>query len=167
MECMVCGRLLQEREETCSRCGFRHRRSLTDPETTRHLMQPLVDSHLANLLQAFDLGVTTYHWKDQDGAIVRDFTRRLSFGTTSALMDNTVWLDQPFARLPDAQEITVELSIIRNGTEPVSVPVQLPALREAQLQYVGLRLDRKLMLSLFMKNEDSQVSSAPIDLLKR
>ena len=164
--CLACKRPMPEGVQQCPHCNFMHYASMNnDEETYRVMMEPYAEMHRADFLSRFDMGITTYHWKDQDGTVVLDTTKRLSLGTAQAMRGNVVWLDQEFARLPDVDEMTVELSVHRSGAAPYGILVALPALKEPQLQRLGMTLTEDLKLRVLLKNQDSEVSSEPVEFM--
>ncbi len=163
MRCMACYENIPEGTETCPNCGFVHYQVIGDTEEALSALKLMAGRHRAMFLRRFDLGITVYTWKDRGGTIVQDTVRRVSFGTADALMEGPVWLEQRFARVED-EVLTVELSIEKDG-KTRTVPVRLPAPREARLQQLGIGLDEELKLQLMLKNEQSQTVSQPVAFL--
>ncbi len=163
MRCMACYENIPEGTETCPNCGFVHYQVIGDTDEALNALERMANHHRAAFLTRFDLGITVYTWKDQGGVLVQDTAKRVSFGTADALMHGPVWLEQPFARVPEG-ELTVELSLQKDG-KTHSLPVRLPAPREALLQQLGIQLDRDLKLQLMLKNQQSQTASQPVAFL--
>ena len=113
--CMCCYQELGENDLNCPRCGLTDLKIIgNDPEQEKAL-EPFIRSHRMGFLRKYELGVTCYYWKDQDGTIALDSKRTLTFGNAAELLEGTRWLDQEFARMPDDQEITVDLTVTENG----------------------------------------------------
>lgn len=168
-DCLVCYQPLtnSENPDKCLCCGFEHLPGMgMDEVALRELQKPRAAAYRTKtFLPQFDLGVNCYHWKDENGSIVLDTTKRLSFGTAADLENKTVWLDQQFARLPEEKELSIDVRIQRSGAAERTVSMTVPALTEPQLQKLGLRLNEKLELELSLKNESSSVTSAPAALI--
>lgn len=164
MQCLVCYKTLDG--NICPRCGFQHVDIIGDSEKALELQKSLADMYRPTFLKRYNVGVTSYFWKDDNGEIVLDTAKRLPFGTADVMINQTVWLDQEFARIPDEEELTIELSVKKDDAEAYPVQVRLPALKEKQLQKIGVSLTDDLKLRLVLKNQDSQVSSAPTDFFQ-
>ena len=111
------------------------------------------------------MGVNIFTWKDTDGTIVLDEKKRISFGTCDTMQKNTVWLERQFARIPDVPEQSVELSVIKSGEPEKVIEVKIPALKEAELQKLGVEMNDDLTVSLVLKNDTSQTKSNPVSIL--
>ena len=166
-DCLVCFKPLPLGEDVCTRCGFQHYPGLDDDqEAVRNFQRPrAAKSRSEKFLPRFDLGVTSYYWKDENGTIAPDTTKRLSFGTAADMEKKTVWLNQEFARLPDEDKLDIEVSVKQDGAKDRTVRFQLPALKEPQLQRLGLELTQDLQLKLTLKNDKSSVTSDPTPFL--
>ena len=168
-DCLVCFQPLNNAEnpDKCLCCGFEHLPGIgMDEAALRELQKPRAAAYRTKtFLPQFDLGVDCYHWKDENGSIVLDTTKRLSFGSGADLQNKTVWLKQEFARLPEEKEHSIDIHIRRSGASERTVSMTVPALREPQLQKLGLHLNEKLELELELKNESSSVKSAPAALI--
>lgn len=157
--CKCCYQELQEQDLTCPRCGLTHFKIVGGNSEQEKALEPFIHSHRMSFLQKYDLGVTCYFWKDQDGTIALDNKRTLSFGTAAELLGGTRWLDQEFARMPDDQEIAVELSIAEQGGSKRTVQVRVTPPTVPELQRLGLQLDKQLQLQLLVKGGDKTSSS--------
>lgn len=165
MSCLVCHKPLGG-NHTCPRCGFKPAPGIGNPVMVRKMLEEDAAIHRSAFLSQFDFGITCYHWKDQDGTYVSSGTERLSFGTGDKLYDNIIWLDQEFARLPDEDELTIEISVRQQGAPERTVSCRIPALKDALLQRLGLSLTQQedaggknLCLMLSLKNEKTEVFS--------
>lgn len=164
MRCMACYENIPNGTETCPCCGFVQYQVIGDTKEALAALEMMAGRHRAMFLKWFDLGVTVYTWKDKDGVIVPNTAKRVSFGTADALMNGPVWLDQQFARIPE-KELTVQLSVQKAGEEPRVVPVRIPAPQEAQLQQLGIELQKDLTVRLQLKNGISQTASQPVAII--
>ena len=165
MSCLVCYKPLGG-NHTCPRCGFKPAPGIGNPVMVRKMLEEDAAIHRSAYLSQFDFGITCYHWKDQDGTYVASSTERLSFGTGDKLYDNIIWLDQEFARLPDEDELTIDVSVRQKGAPERTVSCRIPALKEALLQRVGLSLavredsnGKELCMMLSLKNEKTEAFS--------
>ena len=169
MNCLVCGNPMTNTENDCPRCGFHYLDYLGgDWAQAVEAQKPDAVFYRTNtFLPKFDLGITCYRWKDENGTIALASTERISFGTAAALEKNTVWLNQEFARLPDEDKLTVEVSVKEQGRAERTLQFTLPALTEPELQRLGLALDADLKLTLKLKTASGkrEVTSNTIGLL--
>lgn len=162
MSCIACRKPL-DGKSTCPRCGFVHAPIIGNPVIGQKIQEEDAANHRISYLSKFDFGITCYHWKDQNGIIVLDTTERLSFGAGDQLFDNTVFLEQEFARLPDEEQLTVDISIQQAGTRERSIACQVPVLKDPLLQRLGLSLGlseingaKELSMMLTLKNEQHE-----------
>lgn len=169
MNCLVCGKPMANNANDCPHCKFHYLSfiggSLAD---ALEAQKPKADYYRSNTyLPTIDLGITCYHWKDDNGTIALASTERLSFGSAASLENKTVWLNQDFARLPDEEKLTVEVSVKEQGAADRTLQFTLPALKEAELQRLGLQLDSSMKLTLKLKTASGkrEVASDPVALL--
>lgn len=163
--CKCCYQELGENDLNCPRCGLTQFKIVGNDPAQEKVLESLIHSHRMGFLGKYELGVTCYYWKDQDGTIALDNKRTLSFGTAAELLDGTRWLDQEFARMPDDQEITVDLTVSENGGTGRDLKVRVTPPTEPQLQKLGLQLDKQLQLRLLVKNDKTTSTSTSVSLL--
>lgn len=169
MNCLVCGKPMASNANDCPHCGF-HYLSYTSGSLAEALeaQKPRAAYYRSNTyLPKLDLGITCYRWKDDNGTIALASTERLSFGTAADLENKTVWLDQEFARLPDEDQLNVQISVKEAGASERTLQFTLPALKEAELQRLGLQLDSAMMLTVKLKTASGkhEVTSEAVALL--
>lgn len=165
MRCLCCYKSYSDDKNNCPRCGFTKFHVVeTDPDTQKGI-ERLIQNHRRGFLANYDVGVTSYYWKDQDGAIVLDYTSRKSFGPACELLGKSVFLEQEFARVTDVEELAIEVTIEENGGSTRSIQLRVPLLKEAELLQLGMELDQELQLRLLLKNQTSQTRSEPAALL--
>jgi hypothetical protein len=160
---MACYDEIPEGSNRCPRCGFTQYQVIGDADTAMAALKPMAERHRTMFLKKYDLGISVYTWKDQNGSVVRSGVSRQSFGTADRLSDHPTWLNQQFARVPE-NELTISLSVQHDGLEK-TLPVRIPALKESQLQQLGIRINSDLTVTLLLKNQSTQVQSAPVDFL--
>lgn len=163
MRCMACYKEFPEGAEVCPRCNFTVYDTIGDDAMPA--LKTLAAKHREQFLKKIDLGVMIYTWKDQNGTIVLDQKKRLSFGSIDTLAGKTVWLSQKFARIPDTGSMTVDLSIEKQGTPARILPVAISLPQEQQLQQLGVAISDELMLTLMLKNDTTTKVSRPVDFL--
>lgn len=164
MRCLACFETVPDGTQNCPRCGFIQYQVIGDTAEAVSALELVAGKHRSRFLQAYDLGVTVYTWKDREGSITLDQAQRRSFGTADALQGKTTWLDQPFARIPE-QELTVELSVENGGTAWI-LPVRLPVPQEPQLQQLGIEMNKDLTVRLLLRNGQTQTQSQPVSFLQ-
>ena len=169
MNCLVCGRPITQDENICPRCNFHYSDYMGGSWEKAMEAQRYDAQHYrrTTFLPRFDLGITCYRWKDESGSIALASTERLSFGSAAAAENKTVWLSQEFARLPEEEELTVEVSVRESGAAERTLRFTLPALKEPELQKLGISLDAdmKLVLKLKTASGKREVSSNAVSLL--
>ena len=167
LNCLVCGKPLINSENTCPNCSFQYHSAMGGSwETAFEAQKPRAAYYRTNtFLPRFDLGITCYYWKDQDGEIALDTTRRLSFGTAAQLEGKALWLDQDFVRLPDEEELTIQISVKEDGAAERILPFRVKALTEPRLQRLGLKLSDDLKLTLLLTDGVTTVASDSLPLL--
>lgn len=163
MRCLACFETVPEGTQNCPRCGFIQYQVIGDTAEAASALEEMALRHRNRFLQRYDLGVTVYTWQERDGSVRLDTARRRSFGTADALWGKTVWLDEPFARIPE-RELTVELSVENGGTARV-IPVRVPVPQEPQLQQLGIAMNQDLTVSLLIRNSQTQTQSQPVSFL--
>ncbi len=162
MRCMIC---YQETEQNkCPRCGYTRIALIGDSEEAQKGLQGLLSQRRSSFLRRYDIGIQTYSWKEQDEEIVLDRVERCSLGTADRLREGTVWLDREFARIEE-EEMTVELSVIKDKEPPVLIPVQLKVPQEKQLQTIGVELNEELQARVSIRNASSRRDSDYVDFL--
>ena len=151
--CLVCGK--QYETGDCPRCKFPDVQIPGSREKAIASLKPAIDSYRANFLTTIRVEVLSYHWKDQNGTLALDREERLTLGTASELMQGEKWLEQPFARIPDAKLLPVRIAIVY-GEETRLLTVTVPNLPEAELQRIGAVLDADCNLRLLLGNSTQQ-----------
>lgn len=165
MRCMVCFNEVPNGVDVCPCCGFTQYDVIGDTEEALAILGTMADKHRNVFLKKYDVGVNIFTWKDNGGTIALKEKKRVSFGTCDNLQKNTVWLESKFARIPNISEQQVELSVIKNGEPEKTIAVKIPALKESQLQNLGLEMNEDLTVSLILKNGVSQTKSQPVSIL--
>lgn len=164
MRCMACYQEVSEGQGTCPRCGFVQYQVIGDAKEARSTLERMAEKHRESFLRRFDLGISIFTWKDQDGTVVLDQKKRLSFGAGDSLLGRTVWMEQQFARIPDERELTVELSALEEGSVRI-IPIRIPVPQERQLQTLGIEMSGDLKVRLLLRNGQTQTCSGWVDFL--
>lgn len=164
-QCRVCHKELTNPARPCPGCGFQEPAFFGDRTSAEQLISRKADAYRTQYLSEFDFGVTIYRWKDEDGSLVLDHTERMSFGSGSALLDKTCWLEQPFARIPDTQQLQLQLAILRNGQDYRQITISVPVPRGNHLLSAGISLSRDMKVRLLLKNPQEQTQSTPVAFL--
>ena len=164
-KCRVCNKELTNLAQPCPRCGFAEPAFFGDPSKAEQLIKHKADAYRTQYLCDFDFGIVTYRWKDGNGTLVLDHTERISFGSGFELVDNTYWLEQSFARIPNVENLDVEVSILFKGMDYRKLNVSVPAPQGKHLQQVGINLQPDMTLRLVMKNPENQTESTPVAFL--
>ncbi len=156
MKCIVCGKVHDGNE--CPVCKFPKIHFPGDPQEGLRTMKPAIDSYRDSFLERVSVGVITYRWKDEGGTIVLDREERVAIGTGKKLREAAVWLEESFARIPEAKELAVKVSVQVDGQEEVHT-VKVPTRMEAELQQLGAEIDEELNLSLLLRNDSGSTRS--------
>lgn len=166
MRCMVCNQEIPEGRETCPRCGFVQYQVIGDAREANSALEAIAEKHRKSLLQRFTIGVTIFTWRDQDGLVVLDQKKQLSYSLGgNYLPGEKVWWEQQFARIPNEKELTIEL-LVSNGDSVRTIPVRIPVPQEKQLQTLGFQASGDLHVRLLLKNTLTQTCSEWVDLLQ-
>ena len=147
----------------CPVCKFPDIAFPGDPEEGLRLMKPQIDAYREVFLLKLKIGVVSYYWKDQNGSLVLDREQITPLGTAKQLSEGPVWLSQSFARLPDAKQLEVQLSVELDG-ETKKLTVNLPKLLEPELQQIGAELDNEFCIRVMLRNRTSNSASERIHL---
>lgn len=163
MKCIVCGK--EYEKDKCPVCLFPKIEFPSDPEKGLRAMRPAIDAYRDDFLGQVSIGIVAYHWKDDDGDIVMDRNERIQIGTGKELLGNTKWLAEKFARIPDEEELQVNLSIQVNGEDEVR-SVSIPNLMEPELQELGAVVDDALNIQLLLRNSSGSTQSEKTPLFR-
>ena len=104
-----------------------------------------------------------YQWKDQNGLVKEASHAPVYFAAGSILASGEFWYPQKLARIPDQEFLPVTLAFKKGNTE-WQVPIQVPNLKQAELQQVGFRLEDELQVRLLLKNDSAQTESEPVSV---
>ena len=159
--CRVCAKSQIDPFHPCPRCGFLQPAVVGNAEAAEQMIARSVQLAKANFIKGFDFGIIAHYWKDQNGEVVPDHQERLSFGSGQAVLGNTVFLEQQFARIPDVATMELELSILHNGADYCTHKVEIPVPHGKHLQQVGLEMTQDLTVILILKNPEAQTQSEP------
>lgn len=160
--CMCCYKRFPKDDTNCPRCGLTNFVVIGGEEerdAQRKAMEPFVDGHRRKFLKKYELSVTCHYWKDENGTVVPDNTKRMSFGAADTLLDKTVWLDQEFARLPE-EEVDVELTVSETGAAERTIRVHVVPSKEAELWRLGVDLSKDLKVAAHINGACSEVPTA-------
>ena len=161
MKCIVCGK--EYEKDSCPVCNFPKIEFPGDPEKGLQAMKPAIDAYRDDFLGQVSIGVIVYQWKDDNGEIVMDRSERLQIGTGRELLENTQWLAEKFARLPEEAQLQVNLSVRVNGKEEAR-NVRIPNLMEPELQELGAAVDNALNIQLLLRNSSGSTQSEKMPL---
>jgi len=162
-KCTACGRSY-ESDDVCPVCGYSEPAFIGDENAAAVYIKREAAKHRLAFLKSLDLGVTAYFWKDDNGVIAEDRQERLSLGSGESLWKNTVWAKQSFARIPDLAEMTVELSVLKDGKALSKQSIRLPVPAGQHLLQLGMELGEGLTVQLKLKNPLGQTQSQPVAL---
>lgn len=166
MKCIVCSKELDSPLQPCPRCGFLQPAVVGDAAGAEAFIAGKAKKHKQELSSRYDIGLTIYRWKDQNGTVALQEEQRLSFGKGDALMEREVWLEQPFARIPEAAELELALSVAFGEEAPENKTVSVPVPEGKHLLQVGARLDGDFSLRLMLKNPEGQTESRAVYILR-
>ena len=161
VKCVVCG--AEYEGGSCPVCGFPAVKILGDPEEGLRKLRPEIEACRRVALDRLSVGIVSFYWKGVEDSVVLDREERREIAVASALKGGPVWLDEQFARDPDAEELEVCVSLTLGGREARrSVPVA--NLREPRLQQIGASLDGEGRFLIHLRNGASESVSAPAEL---
>lgn len=162
MKCYVCGKPYDGNE--CPRCGFP---AVEIPNTSweqgRAALAATILPYRTKFLSEIEISLVTYQYRDENGVYVLDHEEPISLGTGTTLYGKEHWLDREFARLEDPS-FCVRLRLSVRGTTREE-QVELPNLKAAELQNIGITLDEQFQICLKLRNaSEKPTASAPIEL---
>ena len=141
MKCYVCGKQYEGNE--CPRCAFP---AVEIPNTTweqgRQALAATITPSRAAFLKSVEVSLVIYHYRDENGVYV---------------------LDREFARLEGASfSVRLRLSVRGQTREEL---VELPNLKAAELQNIGICMDDQFNIRLKLRNaSEMPTTSAPVEL---
>lgn len=162
MKCYVCGKQYEGNE--CPRCAFP---AVEIPNTTweqgRQALAATITPSRSAFLKTIEISLVIYHHRDENGVYVLDREETVSLGNGETLYNKETWLDREFARLEDPT-ISVRLRLTSRG-KTREEQVELPNLKAAELQNIGISLDEQFNIQLKLRNaSEMPTTSAPIEL---
>lgn len=161
MKCLICNSSYEGFE--CPNCKFPYIAFPGDPEEGIRRMKPQIDAYRDAFLEKLSLGVVSYYWKEQDGRLVLDREEVRSIGSGKELQAGAVWLEQPFARLPEAESLTIRLALsLEGGNREFSV--RLPNLLQPELQQLGAEMNEQMQIRLLLRNSSGSTASEWVSL---
>lgn len=162
MKCLVCGKNYEAAE--CPRCRFPDVQIIGDREQTIASLKPTIDAWRTNFLQAVQVKVQLYRWKDKDGMVVLDRVDTAMLGDGNTLRQGAAWLPERIARIAEAEEISVTTHITI-GADTREFAVTVPNLHRPELQQLGASVDEEFNLRLMLRNaSDAPTCSEPVPL---
>ena len=161
MKCLICNTNYQGNE--CPNCKFPYIAFPGDAEEGIRRMKPQLDAYRRAFLERISLGVVSFFWKEQEGRLVLDREEVRPIGSGKELCAGTVWLKQPFARLPEAETLAIRLALTVDG-ETRELSVSLPNRLEPELQQLGAEMNEQMQLRLLLRNRSGSSASEWIPL---
>ena len=137
MKCVVCGAGVEG--DVCPVCGFPVVSFPGDREAGLQAIKPQIDACRDTLLKEISLGVITYRWADRDGVLEQTAEEKREIGAGTDLVRGAVWLQEEFARKPDAEEIEIRSFVRLRGTDAERT-LRVPNLLDAKLQQIGAEI---------------------------
>ena len=162
MKCYVCGKQYEGNE--CPRCKFP---AVEIPNTTweqgREALAATITPFRTAFLDTIQASLIVYHHRDENGVYVLDREEAISLGNGAELYGKELWLDRNFARLEDPTiRIRLRLTVRDNAREE---QVELPNLKAAELQQVGIAMDETFNIHLKLRNtSEKPTCSAAVEL---
>ena len=163
MKCIVCGKEYEKTE--CPVCKFPKVEFPGDPEKGLQAMRPAIEAYREDFLGKVSVGIIAYQWRDDNGAFAMDRKERVPIGTAKELRENTRWLAEKFARIPDEEELRVSLSVQVNDIDEER-SVGIPNLMEPELQELGAAVDGDLNVQLLLRNSSGSTQSEKTPLFR-
>ena len=165
MRCVACGNDHWEGAE-CPRCHFPVYEMLgEDLDQSLAQIRAFAEEYRKEYLNDLQLGVVTYQWQDVDGIIREKSHTPIYFAAGSILSSGEFWYQQKLARIPDQDTIPVTLAL-KKGKQEWQIPVQVPNLKQAELQQVGFRLEDELHVRILLKNDSARTESEPVSVCR-
>lgn len=167
MKCVVCSSTFEGGR--CPICQFPVVSYPGDPEEGLRAIKPKIDQCFERFLNQLEVAIVSYHWKDNNGKLSLDYQNALSFGNGTSLLQNTVWLSQSFARVPDQKTLSVTLNL-QIGSVLKEKTIIIPNLLEPGLQQIGASIRKSdqhgPMIQLQLRNSSRSVNSEWVALFE-
>ena len=163
MKCIVCGREHEKNE--CPVCKFQKVEFPGDPEKGLQAMRPAIEAYREDFLGKVSVGIIAYQWRDDNGAFAMDRKERVPIGTGKERRESARWLDEKFARIPEEEQLLVNLSVRVNDMDEER-SVGIPNLTEPELQELGASVDGDLNIQLLLRNSSGSTQSEKIPLFR-
>lgn len=148
MNCLVCNQVFSGSK--CPRCGFPVIES-TDVDVLIESMHDQIESYRREFLSTLEISLTVYHWKADGSKIVPTEKSRSYLGSFRELCGNPKLFAHKFARIPDKDELTVEV-FFSSGDSERSANVSLPNIKEPSLQRIGIETDENMRFRVSLMN---------------
>jgi hypothetical protein len=156
MICVVCNQVFSGSK--CPRCGFPVVESL-DIDDYIESIRGEIESYRREFLTSLEVSLVIYHWKADGDRIVPGEKSRLYLGSYRELIGNPKLFACRFARIPDADELTLEV-LFTSGKFEQSAIVSLPNLKEPSLQSIGIETDNDLQFRVSLMNDRGSLSTS-------
>ena len=149
MKCLVCSKDFEG--GICPRCGYPVVEG-TDVDALLESMRPQIEEYRRDFERGIRFGLVIFRWKEADGNVVLDRKELMPFGSFPELVGRVTWLQQQFARIPEAQTLELQLQVSSgDASRDLSVPIQ--NLLEPSLQSVGIEVTSDLRYRVKLKND--------------
>lgn len=162
MKCVACGKEVSG--SNCTHCNFPVYEIVGDNvDESVAQIDEFAKLHRENYLNDVQVGVVAHKWQDIGGKIVEEYCAPMYFASGSDLKNGEVWSTESFARIPDIDVLTVKIAV-KKGDLVVQADVQIPNLKEPELQKIGVRLEDKLQVRMLLKNDSGHLESQLISI---
>lgn len=153
MKCDACGATVESGATACPICGFPVVVFPGDREEGLQRLKPQIDRCLEELLKKLSVGAVSYRWADRNGVLEQTAEEKREIGGGTELTKGTVWLQEDFARKPEAEEIEIRSYVRLRGVDTERT-LRVPNLLEARLQQIGaeIRIGDGLQYRLALRN---------------
>ena len=156
MKCLVCDKDFSG--SACPRCGYPVVES-PDVDALLVSLRPQIEAYRKEFEEGIRIELVIFRWKEADGNVVLDRKELMPFGRYPALVGRVTWLQQQFARIPDAPKLELQLQVTSSETtREFTVPVQ--NLLDPALQNVGIEARGDYAFRLMLKNDTGKITES-------
>lgn len=165
MKCVICGKNFEQ--ENCPICGFTKFIIPSGVELEKVIEEnkETIDLFRTDFLSNLEISVEIFRWKNKNGTLTENGKDLVRIGSGNELMEKKVWAEQEFARIENVDTINVNLLVkYKRGENTISVEV--PNLKQSELQRIGAELNQKMEIKLFLGNRIEEKESSFIPLFE-
>lgn len=159
MKCVVCSKNFNG--EVCPRCEYP---VIHTPNYDEYItkFKDSIDNFRKDFLNSVKGSVVIHFWQDKGGVIVSSKKSLIDFTNIGDNINKTIWSDMDLARIPEADNIDIEIEVDLNG-EKTNKIVKVPNIKEPGLQRIGIQIvDSNSFIVMLCNDNNKQTKSQAV-----